>query len=442
MSSAQDHAGATVTADGIQPGYAYRFLSLLIGINLLNYIDRAAVSGLLEPIRKEFGATDAQMGMVGLAFLATYALLPPVFGWLGDRMRRTRIIASSIVFWCVATAAAGLTRSVGALAATRAAVGVGEASYMANAPSLIADLFPLARRGRAMSLFYTASPIGAAVGVALAGVLAAAYGWRAACFLVGLPGIAVAYVMYRMREPRRGAAENITVDIAPPFRDVVAQLLRNRAFIFITLAYAGQVFAQNAIEFWLPTVLQRDKAIPIAQANATYGFVVLIAGLVGPLLGAFLADAFLRRTRRSYYHVCAASAALTCVPLTFVALTYAPTALFASIFFEVLLGNMAVGLAVALAVTVVLPNIRASATAILITSVHVLGDVISQPLVGKLSTAIESGAFPQLLALFNAAETQHLSVSLVTVATPAAILAGVFYMIAARQPGAFGPEAA
>ena len=124
-----------------EPGYARNFLILLFVVNLLNYIDRNAVNGLLEPIRKDFGATDAQMGLVGLAFLATYALLPPVFGFLGDRFPRKTIISWSAAFWCFATAAAGLSRSVFQLSATRAAVGVGEASYMANAPSLIADLF-------------------------------------------------------------------------------------------------------------------------------------------------------------------------------------------------------------------------------------------------------------------------------------------------------------
>ena len=93
-------------------GEAGRLFLLLCALNLLNYIDRAAVSGLLEPIRRDLGATDAPMGLVGSAFLLTYAFTPPVFGWIGDRFRRTRLLAGSAAAWCLATAATGLIGNV------------------------------------------------------------------------------------------------------------------------------------------------------------------------------------------------------------------------------------------------------------------------------------------------------------------------------------------
>jgi MFS family permease len=153
-------------------GYVRRFLILLFVVNLLNYIDRLAVTGLLEPIRREFGATDAQIGLVGLAFTLTYSFLPPIFGWLGDRWPRTWVIAASAAFWSAATALSGAARSVGQLVAVRGAVRIGEASYMSNAPNLISDLVPARRRTSAMAFFYVASPMGAALGIMIAGAVA------------------------------------------------------------------------------------------------------------------------------------------------------------------------------------------------------------------------------------------------------------------------------
>jgi MFS family permease len=420
-------------ADGVTPSYARNFLILLCIINLLNYIDRNAVTGLLEPIRKDLGATDAQMGLVGLAFLATYALLPPVFGFLGDRFARKTIISWSAAFWCFATAAAGLSRSVFQLSATRAAVGVGEASYMANAPSLIADLYKAEKRGSAMSIFYVASPVGSALGVAIAGVLAAAYGWRPACFLVAFPGLIAAYVMSRMREPVRGATDANIAGAAPPFREALRYLVRNRAYVIVVFAYAGQVFAQNAIEFWLPTVLQRDKGIPIAQANASYGAMVMAAGLTGPLVGAFLANLLLKRTARAYYYVSAMSALFTAVPLLIIVLAFNRGALFSGVFLEAFFGNMSVGIAIAVLVSIVLPEVRATATAVMLTSVHVFGDVISQPLVGKLSTMMENGGLASLPIVFGLGTAHHLSVALFVVSTPAVIFSAIFYIVASRD---------
>jgi MFS family permease len=411
--------------------------ALLCVINLLNYIDRQAVTGLLEPIRRDFGATDAQMGLVGLAFLITYTLLPPVFGWLGDRFARTRIISASAGFWSVATAATGLVSGVGQLAALRAAVGVGEASYMANSPSLILDLVKPASRGRAMSLFYTASPVGAALGVALGGALWPHFGWRGACVIVGLPGLIAAVLIGRRREPRRGGKDD---NPAPPVQRSLGAALRylgrNRVYVLLTLAYGGLVFTQNAIEFWLPSVLQRDKQIPITEANATYGAVVLAAGILGPLLGAVLADRMLRRNARAYFHVAALAAVLVTVPLVGIMGSTSRPVLFGNVFAEAFLGNASIGIIMTLIVATVVPELRATATAVALTSVHLMGDVISLPLVGHVSVALErshpSAAIWTLLQPFQIAPDQHLAVALTAVAVPGSLVAAALFLCASQ----------
>ena len=413
-----------------------RLFLLLCALNLLNYIDRQAVTGLLEPIRKDLGATDAQMGLVGSAFLLTYTLLPPVFGWLGDRMKRTRLLASSAAAWCLATAASGLVGSVGQLALARGAVGLGEASYMANTPGIISDLYPASRRGRMLSIFYSAAPIGAALGVAIAGFIAGSVGWRAACFIVGLPGLLLVLALYRSGDPARGAMDG-TPAVAGPgaLPQILRALFGNPVFLLLTLGIAGQVFLQNAVEYWLPTILQRDKAIPIAEANATYGAMVFIAGVVGPLLGAFVGDWLRRRTPKGYFLVAAGAVVGAIIPLAVIAVASSRTAIFACVLTEALFGNAAVGLVMAMAMEQVGAQVRSSAAAVLLTSMHLLGDFISWPLVGAMSTAMAGGSLGWLRALavsLGARDADHLSIALVSVAVPAGCVAFIFFLAAAR----------
>ncbi len=240
--------------------YGKLLLALLFTINLLNYIDRLAISGLLEPIRKDLGLTDAQLGRIALAFLVPYAVLPLFVGWIGDRANRSRLIMLAISVWSGATAFAGLARGFGQLAATRAVVGVGEATYMTVSPSMIADVYGTSKRGSAMSLFYIASPVGSALGVILAGVIAAAYNWRVACLMVGLPGIVMAITMGFFPTPTtRGNLDPGQEAIRPSLSVAARNLVSNRPFLLLVLAYTVQVFAYNPVEFWLPTLLQRDK---------------------------------------------------------------------------------------------------------------------------------------------------------------------------------------
>jgi MFS family permease len=415
-----------------------RLFVLLSALNLLNYIDRQAVTGLLDPIRADLGATDAQMGLVGSAFLLTYTMLPPLFGWLGDRMRRTGLLALSGAAWCLATAASGLVGSVRQLALARGFVGLGEASYMANSPGIISDLYPAERRGRMLSIFYAAAPIGAALGVAVAGVIASRLGWRAACFIVGLPGLLLVAALYRSVDPRRGAMDPGSPAAplpAPPLRTTVLQLLRLPVFVLLALGLAGQVFVQNAVEYWLPTILQRDKAIPIAEANSAYGAMVFVAGMVGPLLGAFAGDWLRRRTPRGYFIVAAASVLGVIVPLGVIAVSGARGPIFASVLVEALFGNAAVGLVMAVAMEQVGAEMRSMTAAILLTTMHLLGDFVSWPLVGAMSTAMADGRLVWLRSLatsFGVPDANHLSIALIAVDVPVAVLAALFYLGSSR----------
>jgi MFS family permease len=413
---------------------------LLFAINLFNYVDRLVITGLLEPIRRDLLLTDTQLGQIALAFLATYSIFPLLVGWIADRTARVRLIVAATGIFSVATGLAALTRGVASLAVTRAVVGIGETTYMTTGPSLIADLYPANRRGAAMSFFYAACPIGAAVGVVLGGVIAAGYGWRIACLAVSAPGIVLAFIVSRFSEPERGSFDPLESAARPPLSRALRQLAANRPFILLVIAFIAQIFSYNAVEFWLPTLLQRDKALPLVSANTTFGTVVAVAGFVGPLLGGFLGNLLASRNSLGYYWICAISMIVSVVPvLGFAALTRG-TLVFGTVFLEVLLGNMSIGLVMALLVSVVVPGLRATATAIMLTAVHVLGDGISVPLIGYISTALQEGRLLYLMkvgTLIRVPETHTLSLALVCVVVPSAVVAGILYLVAMRsQPGA------
>jgi MFS transporter, Spinster family, sphingosine-1-phosphate transporter len=418
------------------PNYARLMLALLFLINLLNYIDRLVISGLLEPIRKDLHLNDAQLGMIALAFLVPYTILPPIVGWIGDRSSRNKLIAMAIGVWSFATGAAGLSIGFRSLIASRVVVGVGEATYMTLVPGLIADTFAPAKRGAAMSLFYTASPIGAGLGVTLGGLIAAAYGWRAACLIVGVPGILLALILLLAAEPRRGHFDPDEASERPPLKVAIRSLIRNRPFLFLILAYTFQILSYNPIEFWVPTILQRDKGISLAQTSATYGAVVFVAGLLGPLVGGLLGDMLAKRQGTAYYTISAISSVACVVPLLAIAVLPRGVPLFVSLFGEIFLGNMSTGLVFAILVGIVIPGLRGTATAVTLLIIHLLGDGISQPLIGRISNQLSdkspvTSALQRIGDVLHVPMQSHLSLALVAVSLPTTLIAGALYLLAA-----------
>lgn len=270
--------------------YAYFVLAMLTLLNLLNYIDRYIFSALVPYIKADTGYTDAQLGLIGSAFTWVYTLCSPLFGYLGDRYHRGRLIAVGIFVWSLATAGAGLARSLWQLLVARAAVGVGEANYATIAPSLLADYFPKARRGLAMSIFQATIPIGAAAGFVLGGYLGApdTFGWRYALLIVGVPGLLAAFTMVFIREPQRGIMDEPPVQPGPPLPDAPSQpatvgwlegyrrLLVNRGYLLTCLGYAAVTFALGALVFWAPEWMKADKGLSEKEANLVLGICAVV----------------------------------------------------------------------------------------------------------------------------------------------------------------------
>lgn len=203
---------------------AHYALWVLFGINLLNFFDRTLGSALAEPIRREFGLTDQQLGLASTAFIVAYAVVGLPLGRLADTRDRTRLSAIGVAFWSVMTALGGLVWSFPSLVAARIGVGFGEATCAPAGQSLIGDYFPPGRRARALSLFMAGLPLGIFCAYLFAGALAARLGWRAVCLVAGIPGLILAFLALRMHEPPRGATEQHPGPMAAvtrtPFRDL------------------------------------------------------------------------------------------------------------------------------------------------------------------------------------------------------------------------------
>src|SRR5262245_33946164 len=182
-------------------------LTSLTSLNALNYLDRYVAAAILPLILRDLAISDAQGGLLQSLFIVAYALACGPFGWLGDTGKRLRLIAGGVFIWSIATVASGLAPTYGWLLLARAVIGIGEASYAVVTPSLLSDCYPAERRARMLGIFYAAIPVGTALGYILGGWIGESHGWRAAFFVAGAPGAALAFLLFLLTEPTRGAQD-------------------------------------------------------------------------------------------------------------------------------------------------------------------------------------------------------------------------------------------
>src|SRR5947208_1007086 len=373
-------------------------LLVLTLINLFNYLDRWIVAALAESMKhSELHLSDTQLGALMTGFLIVYMLAAPLFGRLGDTRSRNRLLAVGVAIWSVATALAGLARSYIGLFAARAAVGIGEAAYGTISPALLADYFPRERRGRAFAVFFAAIPIGSALGYIVGGLVDHYFGWRQAFFVAGVPGLVLAALAWRLYDPPRGS-QDTDLSPVPPLHNVergsggedaraYRTLVRNRPYVLTVLGYAAYTFAIGALAFWTPTFLERVRGIPKAQATVQFGGIVVVTGFVGTYLVGWLGDRLLTVSRQAYLWL-SGIVTLLGAPLTLVALAAPPTYVYwpAIIAAELCL-FASTGPVNSAIVNEVSPHMRATAVALSIFTIHILGDVPSPSVVGMISDA-------------------------------------------------------
>ena len=378
-------------------------LTVLASINLLNYLDRYVVSALLPDLKRApMHLDDFQLGTLMSGFLIVYMLAAPVFGRLGDRGSRPRPIAIGVFLWSLATGVSGLARNYAQLLAARAIVGIGEAAYGTIAPSLLADFFARRTRGRAFAVFNMAIPVGAALGYIVGGLMRQHFSWHAAFYVAGIPGVLLAVLILRLPDPQRGAQDENGPGSSPVTGEpagkggaswaVYLRLIRQRPYLLTVLGYAAYTFALGGLAFWMPTFLERVRGIPAEKASAGFGEIVVLTGFIGTFAGGWLGDYWLQYSRQAYLWM-SGWITLLAVPAAYLALAAAAPAVFypALIAAELLL-FMSTGPINTAIVNLVSPAERASAVALSILAIHLLGDVLSPSIIGGLSDVSSLGA--------------------------------------------------
>ena len=271
-------------------GYA---LIILFGINTLNFFDRLIIAAVGEPIRKEFDLSDASLGALSTAFVLLYAVVGVPFGRLADRAPRKLILAAGVFAWSLLTAVSGFAQNFAQMFALRLGVGVGEASCAPASTSLIGDLYPSEKRGRAISIFMLGLPIGIALSFAVSGTIAKAYGWRAAFLVAGLPGILFALAALLIREPVRGASDPAPREV----QEVSAyrRILSSHTMRWIIVSGILHNFSLYAVSSFLTPYLMRYHGLDIQNAGFAAMVINGILTLPGLLIGGVIGDAAKKR---------------------------------------------------------------------------------------------------------------------------------------------------
>ncbi len=383
---------ATTRSEGValdqpSPGYAGYVLGLLFVVYVFNFIDRQILTILLEPIKQELGVSDSAMGfLTGGAFAIFYTFAGIPIGRFADRGVRRSVIAVGAALWSAMTALSGLAQSFVQLALARIGVGIGEAGCSPPAHSLLSDYFPPERRATALAVYASGIHFGTAFGWLAGGQIADALGWRAAFFVVGLPGILLAaLVQLTVREPPRGLSEGSRAGDAPSTREVFDFLWSLRSFRHLSLASALTAFGGYAVATWTPTFLVRVHGMSLAEAGTWLGLIAGLAGASGAYLGGAVADRLRARDPRYSLWV-PALASVAGLPFAGLLLFWPdPRAALLLSIPSTVFGAMWLGPIFALTQTLVRVRMRAVGSAILLFIINLIGLGLGPQTVGLLN---------------------------------------------------------
>ena len=378
--------GNSMTANNSPPNPGARTaLGLLLAINLFNYIDRQILAAVEPSIRETFftpGDLNAMAisGTLGSAFLVSYMLSAPALGWLADRFSRWIIIGIAVIVWSLATGASGMAATFGMLFLTRIFVGIGEGGYGPAAPTILADLFSIEKRGRILAVFCAAIPVGSALGYVLGGLIDNHLGWRWAFYLVTPPGILLGLFCFFQRDPR--AASGVRSERQRAKLEDYLTLMRTPSFVLNCAAQTAMTFALGGIGFWVAAYL-RFRGQP-ASSTPIFGGIIVVAGLLSTLAGGWAGDKLRKQYPGSYFLVSGLGMVLAFplfAAMLFTPFPYAWLLMFGSVFFLFLnTGPSNTALA-----NVALPKVRATAFALNILVIHALGDVLAFPTIGYVA---------------------------------------------------------
>lgn len=377
-------------------------LIVLTALNLLNYADRNVLFAVQPLVQDEFHVSKEQIGYLTSAFLGFYMIAAPFVGPLADRYSRKLIIVLGAFFWSGLTLLTAVTHNYTELLIRHTLVGVGEATFVTIAPTFVSDLFHENLRGRILGVFYLAIPVGSAAGYLLGGYLAPHHGWRYPFYVAAAPGFLLAITVLFLKEPERGQFDSLKETPVQPvivknrilrwilghlpavltnYLFLLYRLACNPAFLTSTLGMAAMTFSLGGIQVWIPQFLYSERGYSLEKANLMFGIIIVIDGIVAALAGGWLGDYLLPRMKSSYYFVSAASMLLG-IPVMIMALFNRGSMMIPAIgvaAFFLLLNTAPLNAAV---INSVGAHIRATALAVNIFIIHILGDVPSPTMMG------------------------------------------------------------
>ena len=369
-------------------GRPYLGLALLTGLNLFNYLDRYVLASVVPPIKADLQLSDGEIGWLTSAFMIGYFATSPVFGYLGDRWPRKGLIIFGVTFWSLGTILSGFAHDYWTFLGCRLLVGLGEASYAVLAPTWIADLFTAERRNNAMTIFYSATPLGSALGYLLGGFALSHGGWRYGFFWAGAPGLLLALALLALNEPvhrKPGEGDIASGGFSKSGLSGFVELFRIEDYVLVLLGLTAYTFGLGAFAAWGPTFLNRVHGLELTFADQFFGGVLVVAGLLGTLIGGFAASAWHRKSRSGYAYLLTLSALLTVLAATAAFWSDSTPVSMVCLGVAMFMAFLPTGPINTLLIETVPVSLRARAMAASLFVIHLFGDFWSPVIVGQLA---------------------------------------------------------
>lgn len=367
-------------------------LALLFLANMFNYADRALLGIVVEPIRHELLLSDTQISIVsGFAFSLFYLLAGIAIARWVDRGDRRVILALGVALWSGATAATGLAQGFGSLVVCRMLIGVGEATVFPVALSLLADLYPGPRLSRSVSIFQASSGVGVMIGSVLAGLLAAALGWRTMFELFGATGLAlVLLIAFTMRPTARTAIAETEPLADGGLLTAVRSILAVPGLIWLALGYAASNMVLACLPTWAPAFLLRSHGVQLAEVGALVGPPAVLGGLTGTILSGILATRLIRQSGDRWAGLIVPIVALPLAVPAFALFLFAPSLPVVMVGIAVMnfMLSSALGPCVALAVSLVPASRRGLTSTIMLIVQTLIAFALGPLIVGMVSDAL------------------------------------------------------
>jgi len=413
--------GGVGAASGHVTSRQWITVGVLVYVNLINYMDRLTIAGILDDVKSEFNANNAMGGLLQTAFIVSYMVFAPLFGYLGDRYSRKAIMAAGVFLWSIFTLIGSFMSGrpehqdkqwgnpdFWAFLGCRAMVGIGEASYSTIAPTIISDMFVKDMRSKMLALFYFAIPVGSGLGYIVGSETAKAFGhWQWGLRATPVLGvIAVVLILIFMMDPPRGESEGHEDMQAQTYQEDIISLAKNKSFVFSTLAFTCVTFCTGALSWWGPvyivnglkTMKEEDRGIPIDSVAITFGIITMMSGVVGVPLGMVLSTKLKAKFPRADPIICAGGILISALFLSIGMVLCNVNVILAFVF--LFIGEIALNLnwsiVADMLLYIVAPTCRSTAEAIQILASHAFGDAGSPYLIGCLTDCLISSR-PRLL---------------------------------------------